>query len=59
MEPEGSLPCSQSLPLDSILSQLNPLCPIDPYLSKVRLNVILPPTPSYFVYISLFLQTKA
>jgi hypothetical protein len=31
--------------LDPILSQLNPVCPIDPYLSKVRLNVILPPMP--------------
>jgi hypothetical protein len=31
--------------MDPILSQLNPVRPIDPYLSKVHLNVILPPTP--------------
>jgi len=41
MGPEGSLPCS----LDPILSQPNPVRPIDPCLSKVHLNVILPPTP--------------
>jgi hypothetical protein len=35
----------KSLPLDPILRQLNPVCPIDPYLSKAQLNVILPPTP--------------
>jgi hypothetical protein len=34
-----------SPPLDPILSQLNPVCPIDPYFPKVHLNVILPPTP--------------
>jgi hypothetical protein len=32
-------------PLDPILSQLNPVHPIDPCLPKVHLNVILPPTP--------------
>jgi hypothetical protein len=31
----------QSPPLDPILSQLNPVRPIDPYLPKVYLNVIL------------------
>jgi hypothetical protein len=31
--------------LDPILSQPNPVRPIDPYLRKVQLNVILPPTP--------------
>jgi hypothetical protein len=31
--------------LDPILSQLNPVRPIDFYLPKVHLNVILPPTP--------------
>jgi hypothetical protein len=35
----------KSLPLNPILSQLNPVRPIDPYLPKVQLNVILPPTP--------------
>jgi hypothetical protein len=34
-----------SSPMDPILSQLNPVRPIDPYLAKVRLNVILTPTP--------------
>jgi hypothetical protein len=28
-----------------ILSQPNPARPIDPYLPKVHLNVIIPPTP--------------
>jgi hypothetical protein len=31
-------------PLDPILSQLNPVRPIDPYLPQVQLNVILPST---------------
>jgi hypothetical protein len=44
-EPEGPLPSSQKPPLDPVLSQLNPIRPIDPYLPKVHLNVILPPTP--------------
>jgi hypothetical protein len=44
-EPEGSLPCSQSPPLDPILGQPNTVRPIDAYLPKVHLNVILPPTP--------------
>jgi hypothetical protein len=35
----------KSLPLESILSQPNPVRPIDPYLPKVHLNVIFPPTP--------------
>jgi hypothetical protein len=35
----------KSPPQDSILSQTNPIRPIDSYLPKVRLNVILPPTP--------------
>jgi hypothetical protein len=34
----------KSLPLDPILSQLNPVHPIDPYFPKVQLNVILSPT---------------
>jgi hypothetical protein len=33
-----------SPPLDPILSQLNPVRHIDPYLPKVHFNVILPPT---------------
>jgi hypothetical protein len=37
-----------SPPLDPILSQLNPVRPIDSYLPKVHLNVILPPTPRSF-----------
>jgi hypothetical protein len=35
----------KSSPVDPILSQLNPVRPIDPFLRKVHLNVILPPTP--------------
>jgi hypothetical protein len=38
----------KSPPLDSILSQLNSVRPIDPYLPKIHLNVILPPTDSIF-----------
>jgi hypothetical protein len=34
-----------SPPLDPILTQLNPVRPIDRYLPKVHLNVIFPPTP--------------
>jgi hypothetical protein len=46
-----------SLPLDPILSQLNPVRPIDPYLPKVHLNVILLPTPrslKHFITIKNF-----
>jgi hypothetical protein len=35
----------KSPPLDPILSQPNPVRPIDPYLPKVHFKVILPPTP--------------
>jgi hypothetical protein len=35
----------KSPPLDPMLSQLNPVHPINPYLPKVQLNVILPPMP--------------
>jgi hypothetical protein len=38
----------KSPPLDPILSQLNPVGPTDPFLPKVQLNVILPPTPRSF-----------
>jgi hypothetical protein len=34
-----------SPPLDPIMRQLNPVRATDPYLPKVHLNVILPPTP--------------
>jgi hypothetical protein len=44
MEPEGLLQCSQKPALDPILRQSNPVRTIDPYLPKVHLNVILPPT---------------
>jgi hypothetical protein len=36
----------KSPPLDPIVSQLNPVHLIDPYLPKVQLNVILPPSPT-------------
>jgi len=35
-------------PLDPLMSQPNPVRPIDPHLSKVHLNVILSPTPRSF-----------
>jgi hypothetical protein len=37
----------KSLPPEPILSQLNPVRAIDPYIPKVHLNVILPPTQKY------------
>jgi hypothetical protein len=40
MKPEGSSPCSQKTATDPILSQPNPIHPIDPYLPKVHFNVI-------------------
>jgi hypothetical protein len=42
IEPEGSLPYSQKPATGPILSQLNPVRPIDPHLPKVHL---LPPAP--------------
>jgi hypothetical protein len=39
----------KSPPLNPFLSQLNSVCPIDPYLPKVHLNVILPPAPSILI----------
>jgi len=35
----------KSPPLDPIMGQPNPVRSVDPYLPKVQLNVILPPTP--------------
>jgi hypothetical protein len=35
----------KSPPVDPVLSQSNPVRPIDPYLPKVYLNAILPPKP--------------
>jgi hypothetical protein len=41
VEFENSLQCSQDPPLDPILSQLNPLCSLTPYLYKVHFNIII------------------
>jgi hypothetical protein len=46
--PKGHYRVHTSPPPDPILSQLKPVHPIDPYLPKVHLNVILPPTPRSF-----------
>jgi hypothetical protein len=43
METEVSLPCSQHLPLDPALNQINLVHIIPSYLSKINFNVILPP----------------
>jgi hypothetical protein len=45
LNPKVQYHVHKSRPPDPILSQTNPICPIDPYLPKVHLNAILPPTP--------------
>jgi hypothetical protein len=50
----------KSPPVDPILSQLNPVRPIDPYFPKVQPNVIFPPTPrSSQCFYFLALQPKS
>jgi hypothetical protein len=44
MEPKGSLQCSQEPPPVPILSQINPIHTISPYLSKIHFNIVQPPT---------------
>jgi hypothetical protein len=48
MEPKVHYHAHKSPSLDPILNQPNPVCHIDPYIPKVRLKVILPPTPRSF-----------
>jgi len=45
MEPEDSLPWSQSPPLVPILSQMNPVQTLPHYFPKIRSNIIFPTTP--------------
>jgi hypothetical protein len=45
MEPEGSVPCSQKPATGPYPDPAESIRPINPYLLKVHLNVILPPTP--------------
>jgi hypothetical protein len=45
MEPEGSSPCSQKPATRPYPEPAESSLPIDPYLPKVHLNVILPPMP--------------
>jgi hypothetical protein len=45
MGPEGSLSCSQNPTTELYPEPAGPVRPIDPYRSKVHLNVIFPPTP--------------
>jgi hypothetical protein len=52
MEPEGSIPCSQSPPLIPILSHINPIHSMPSYLSKIHFNTVHPPT-SWFSQWSL------
>jgi hypothetical protein len=47
MEPEGSLPCSQKPATEPYPEPAESSSPIDPYLPKVHLNVIHPPTPRF------------
>jgi hypothetical protein len=44
IEPDGSLSCSQKPATGPYPSQPNSVCPIDPYFSKIHINVMLPPT---------------
>jgi hypothetical protein len=44
-EPEGSSPCSQNHATGPYPEPAKSSSPINPYLPKVHLNVILPPTP--------------
>jgi hypothetical protein len=48
----------KSSPLDPILSQPNPIRLVDPYVTKVRFNVILPPTRRSSQFLPLGLQMK-
>jgi hypothetical protein len=45
MKPEDSYRFHRTPPLDSFLSQLNPVRSIDPYFHKVHLDVIILSTP--------------
>jgi len=42
MRPEGSLPCTKSLSLDDILSQLNPVHSLTPYFCDIHFITDLP-----------------
>ena len=42
MEPGGSMPHSQGLPIIPILSSINPIPRIESYLFKVYSNIVLP-----------------
>jgi hypothetical protein len=49
MEPKSSLPCPQSPPSVPILSQIIQVHNIPNYLSKIRLNIIHPPSLPFLV----------
>jgi hypothetical protein len=57
MDPEGSLLCSHNPPVLPLLSQINPVHTTLGYLSKVRFNIILPPTSRVFLVASFHLKT--
>jgi hypothetical protein len=57
MEFEGLLSCSQEPPRVRILSHINPIDILKSYVFKIRFNIIIPFTPSYSEYYTLF-RTK-
>jgi len=51
MEPDGSLMCSQEPTTCPILSQMNPIHNLPPYLPKIHSNIIFPSTPRPSAYL--------
>jgi hypothetical protein len=52
MEPESSLTCSQATATAPILSDMNPVHTLPPYLPKIHSNIILSSTPRFCEWFS-------